>query len=115
MHRAILALLALITITGCEPEHVPAPRRRVLVNYSITVASKDNCAPCVRQMKLLDEMKKDGDLKGVIVRKADHSRSQAAQEDYPATLFPTLYIKGDSGMHRIEGYQDRSSILRLLR
>ena len=115
MHRAIIALLALITITGCEPEHAPAPRRRVLINYSITVVCRDGCVPCVKQMGLLDEMKKDGDLRGVIVRKADHSRSVAAQEDYPATSFPTLYIKGDSGMHTVEGYQDRNSILRLLR
>lgn len=108
MKLFIITLLALTFLVGCEPDRVPSPRRHVVVKRSIMVISCANCVWCDKQKALLDKMKRDGELKGVIVTEDE------ASPRYPATSFPTLYIHNRSGTIRVVGYQDRSAILKAL-
>ncbi len=74
----------------------------------IIVVSTDPCKWCDRQMELLARMKKNGELKGVTYKKEYDTKL------WPASSFPTLYIRTDGGEAKYVGYQTARAISKAL-
>jgi hypothetical protein len=108
MKNFILALL-LFAMAGCD---IPLDQDEVFTEKArtaqITVVSTDPCPWCDKQMDVLERMKKNGDLKGVTVKKTYDTST------WPASSFPTLYIRTDSGEAKYVGYQTARAISKAL-
>lgn len=119
-----LLVVAIVTIAACAPQPVaPSPDAirgtasaatpaefKPRTEKSIVLVSIPGCKPCASQKRLIKDMISRGDLKGVRIMEVTGSTSE-----YPASLFPTLYICSGKSCKVAVGYQSDKKILELLK
>lgn len=119
--RYLLTALLALSILGCvqEPQYdggffrpdytpnvppSPAPSPAPASEVTIVLVTEPWCAACKDQKKILDAMHQKGSIGAV---KVTHSKDQ----QYPASVLPTMYICTDRGCKKLEGLRTESEIL----
>lgn len=110
--RGIIAALFLCLMCGCIQPVQEAPQRRgpfgndTVSEKTITLVSIDNCLFCDRQKDVISRM----DLGEWNIQEVNHSDDIDARSKFPASRYPTLYIKGV----KYEGFHTERQLRRLL-
>lgn len=116
--RLLALTIALLLLAGCEqdyptifdepphrPIHPNTPRPEPASDIKVVMVSEPWCQHCERQLRVLEQMRKSGQI-------SDFDVVNSKNRDYPAKVLPTLYVCSGHGCNKIEGFSDADEILK---